>query len=42
MTSANIGVPSSDVPAEVDSLHMRIECHVQFMEMVYAYILFPV
>ena len=24
---ANIGVPSSDVPAEVDSLHMRIERH---------------
>ena len=25
---ANIGVPSSDVPAEVDLLHMRIESHV--------------
>ena len=23
----NIGVPSSDVPAEVDLLHMRIERH---------------
>ena len=27
MTWANIGVPSSDVPAEVDSLHMIIERH---------------
>ena len=27
MTWANIGVPSSDVPAEVDLLHMRIERH---------------
>ena len=24
---ANIGVPSSDVPAEVELLHMRIEHH---------------
>ena len=29
---ANIGVPSSDVPAEVDSLHMRIERHEIPME----------
>ena len=27
VTWANIGVPSSDVPAEVDLLHMRIERH---------------
>ena len=27
---ANIGVPSSDVPAEVELLHMRIERHVRF------------
>ena len=28
VTWANIGVPSSDVPTEVDLLHMRIERHV--------------
>ena len=27
MMWANIGVPSSDVPAEVELLHMRIERH---------------
>ena len=27
VTWANIGVPSSDVPAEVDLLHIRIELH---------------
>ena len=27
VTWANIGVPSSDVPAEVDLLHTRIERH---------------
>ena len=30
VTWANIGVPSSDVPAEVDLLHMRIERHVEY------------
>ena len=30
VTWANIGVPSSDVPAEVDLLHMRIEHHGSF------------
>ena len=29
MTWANIGVPSSDVPAEVELLHMRIEHHAK-------------
>ena len=28
VTWANIGVPYSDVPAEVELLHMRIERHV--------------
>ena len=27
VTWANVGVPSNDVPAEVDLLHMRVESH---------------
>ena len=32
LTWANIGVPSSDVSAEVDLLYMRIERHVNAIQ----------